>query len=175
MMLHRTRPLPEGPSRGRLIITQSVEITTGTALRKFRGPDCRHEGLVYWAGRRDGSDTLILAVLQPSCDHGPQRVMAPATEIGRIARAAREMGLAVLAQVHSHPGDDTRHSDGDDDLVLMPFEGMYSLVVGRYGDGSIRPEEGCGMHQFQEGRWVRVWPHVAGVLIVVPPALGASV
>ncbi len=174
MTVHRTRPLPEAESRGRLIITQAVEEVTGTALRTFRGLDSRHEGMVYWAGRREGEDTFILAVLTPKCEHGPYRVMAPATEIGRIARLARAHGLAVLAQVHSHPGDDTRHSDGDDDLILMPFEGMYSLVVARYGDGSVRPEHGCGLHQFQGGRWMRVRPGTSGPLIVVPPVLGGA-
>jgi len=34
--------------------------------------------------------------------------------------------MGILCQVHSHPGSDTRHSDGDDELVLLPFEGMLS-------------------------------------------------
>jgi proteasome lid subunit RPN8/RPN11 len=64
--------------------------------------------------------------------------------------------LAVLGQVHSHPGGDTRHSDGDDDLIVLPHEGMFSLVVGRYGDGSVDPRDGAGLHQFQDRRWVRL-------------------
>jgi len=50
-----------------------------------------------------------------------------------MGRAARRLGLAVMAQVHSHPGADTRHSDGDDELIVLPREGMFSLVIGRYG------------------------------------------
>ncbi len=54
-----------------------------------------------------------------------------------MGRAARRLGLAVMAQVHSHPGADTRHSDGDDELIVLPREGMFSLVIGRYGEGFI--------------------------------------
>ena len=66
--------------------------------------------------------------------------MAEENATGNASRAARALGLSVVAQVHTHPGRDTRHSDGDDDLVLMPYEGMFSLVVGEYGHGSLLPE-----------------------------------
>jgi proteasome lid subunit RPN8/RPN11 len=77
------------------------------------------------------------------------------------------MRLSIVAQVHSHPGSDTRHSDGDDDLVLMPFPGMFSLVVASYGAGSLLPGQGAGLHQFQDGRWVLI-RRSPRALIVVP-------
>jgi len=80
--------------------------------------------------------------------------------------------LGVVAQVHSHPGDDTRHSQGDDELVLMPFEGMFSLVVGRYGAGGITLEAGVGLHQFQDGRWVQVPSSCSSAVLFVPTVLG---
>jgi hypothetical protein len=60
----------------------------------------------------------------------------------------------------------TRHSDGDDQLILMPFDGMFSLVVADYGYGSLLPEDGAGLHQHQDGRWVLV---DNGAMTVVPP------
>ena len=57
----------------------------------------------------------------------------PETAFADVARRARSMHLGILAQVHSHPGADTRHSDGDDELVVMPFENMLSLVAPHYG------------------------------------------
>ncbi len=76
-------------------------------------------------------------------------------------RAGREMGLALLAQLHSHPKDWIEHSAGDDDLVLMPFEGMPSIVAPWYGRVGLRPLAGLGVHQFQDGRWILAEP--AGV------------
>jgi proteasome lid subunit RPN8/RPN11 len=80
---------------------------------------------------------------------------------------ARQHGLGILCQVHSHPGKDTRHSDGDDGLVLLPFEGMLSVVVPDFGIG-FKAVSQCGVHQFQKGRWVLCDPDsvARGVLIV---------
>jgi proteasome lid subunit RPN8/RPN11 len=97
-------------------------------------------------------------------------VFIEAGEVGRMARQVRPHGLAIIAQVHSHPGRDTRHSDGDDKLVLMPFEGMFSLVVADYGAGGLEPANGAGLHQYQDGRWVQVSP-TAGAFILVSPLI----
>ena len=63
------------------------------------------------------------------------------------------MGLGILAQVHSHPGWDTRHSDGDDELIVMPFENMLSLVAPFYGR-TVYSIIDFSIHQFQNHRWV---------------------
>jgi proteasome lid subunit RPN8/RPN11 len=86
--------------------------------------------------------------------------------VAEAARAARPQRLGIVATVHTHPGDDTRHSDGDDDLALMPYEGMFSLVIARYGHGSLQPEHGAGLHQYQDGNWVQIDQDDPPLLIV---------
>jgi proteasome lid subunit RPN8/RPN11 len=172
MTVYRTKPLPAGKNRGRLIVPAVVAESTRRALQQFHGADGRHEGLLYWGGRRADQDVLVVSALIPFCQHGRQRVMAPPAEIGRISKLARSTGLALVAQVHSHPGGDTRHSDGDDDLVLMPHEGMYSLVIGGCGNGSCLPREGAGLHQYQDGRWVYIPAEYQDALIIVPALVG---
>jgi proteasome lid subunit RPN8/RPN11 len=125
-----------------------------------------HEGLVLWLGRQIDSDILVLACHRPPCHSGPGFVMTDEAAVGAASRSARARRLGVVAQVHSHPSNDTRHSDGDDDLVLMPYEGMFSLVVGEYGFGSLLLEGGSGLHQYQHGRWVAI-QQTAPALIVV--------
>lgn len=156
MSVHRTRPLHAGPARGRLIVVETVIDRTSQLLKQAGAGQPPHEGLVWWLGRQIDDDTLVLGCHRPPCRSGPQFVMADAQATGAASRAARAHGLSVVAQVHSHPGRDTRHSDGDDDLVLMPFDGMFSLVVADYGQGSLLPEDGAGLHQYQEGRWMAV-------------------
>ena len=39
-------------------------------------------------------------------------------------------------------------------MVLMPFEGMLSLVVPYYAHFGMRPLDGIGVHQYQDKRWV---------------------
>lgn len=171
MTVYRLTPLPTGANRGRLIVPASVLSATKAALQQFVGADGRHEGLVYWMGRRCEQDALAMTAMVPVSDHGPQHVFIGEAEVGRMSRRARSMGLAIVAQVHSHPGNDTRHSDGDDKLILMPFEGLFSLVVGRYGDGSLLPTEGAGLHQYQDRRWVWISPPPPDALVAVPPVI----
>lgn len=165
MTVDRRTPLPTGPVRGRLLVVEGVLAPTRAALQASSGGFIRNEGLVLWLGRIDGPTTLVLAAAAPPTLSGPSRVHIDEFAVGATARAARDHGLGVVAQVHSHPGADTRHSDGDDELILMPFEGMFSLVVAGYGSGSLLPERGASLHQYQAERWVLV---DEGAMTVVP-------
>ncbi len=167
MPVYRTRPLPVADPVGRLIVPSSVVSSTGESLRAFCGASGRHEGLVFWVGRRVGTDSIVVGSIVPACHHGPQRVQADSKAVGQVMKRARAAGLGIIAQVHSHPGNDTRHSDGDDDMILMPFDGMFSLVVGRYGNAPIAQEGGVGVHQYQSDRWMQI-PPSCEVLVIVP-------
>jgi proteasome lid subunit RPN8/RPN11 len=169
--VYRTLPLPRGEIRGLFLVASSVFRATQSALRSFRAGDTKddgHEGIVYWAGRELGDCTVFVQAIVPVADHGPQHVMVSGEEIGRVQRAGRQSRLGILCQVHSHPGLDTRHSDGDDDLVLLPFEGMLSLVAPRYGFALDRIAD-FSVHQYQDGRWVLCSPEsVRRQLVYVP-------
>ncbi len=126
---------------------------------------------MFWLGRECDQDTLVLSSCRPRCESGLRFVRADEASVGEVSRSARAIRLGIVAQVHSHPGDGVVHSDGDDDLVLMPFEGMFSVVVARYGLGGILPAEGSGLHQMQDGRWILVeQPEPA--LVIAPAAIG---
>lgn len=168
--VHRRTPLPRAAGRGRILVAAAVATETLAALRSFSGDDGRHEGIALWIGRRTDADTVVCSMVVPEAEHTWGSVRIGHAAVGRAARAARRMGMVVVSQVHSHPGRDTRHSDGDDKMILLPYEGMFSLVVADYGNGSIFPSEGAGLHQFQDGRWVAV-DDGADVMVVVPPAL----
>lgn len=152
----RSRPLPTRPATGALVVPQVVVDATMRALALARGAGGRHEQLVLWAGRQAEADRLVVAALHVPTDRGPQHVHVDARAVGAAGRAIRRHRLTLVAQVHSHPGWDTRHSDGDDDLIVMRHEGMFSLVVADYGDTGFLPGETVGVHQLQAGRWVAV-------------------
>lgn len=156
MSVHRLTPLPEGPAVGCLVVAEAVIERTGALLRDSGTESLPHERLVWWLGRRMETDTLVLACHRPPSRSTPQSVRTDEAAAGAASRLARARRLGIVAQVHSHPGLDTCHSDGDDVMVLMPFEGMFSLVVANYGRGSLLPDSGAGLHQFQDGRWVLV-------------------
>lgn len=172
--VYRTRPLPVGELQGSFLVAQSTIAATREALISFALAGIRdggHEGMAFWAGREADGATLILQTIVPDADHSDQRVMASAEAVGKAARAARGAGLGVLCQVHSHPGSDARHSDGDDDLVLLPFEGMLSIVVPDFGLHFSSLADAC-VHQFQKGKWVLCSPKsVSSNMVVVPSSV----
>jgi proteasome lid subunit RPN8/RPN11 len=166
--VNRRKPLLERAARGLLIVPQDVMSTTQLALQRSRGADGeKHEGLVFFLGRIVEGDSVAVAAVSPDSEHSWGRVIADESAMAAVAAYGRRFGLGVIAQVHSHPGSDTRHSDGDDQLVFMPFEGMFSLVVGDYGFGEMTPSLGLGLHQFQDGRWVAI-DRSKSALLVVP-------
>lgn len=167
MPVYRRTPLPHGSATGRLLVAEQVLDPTRAALQASSGQHRSHEGLAFWLGRTVGADTFVLSVAVPPTEHRRDGVFVAEPAVAAAARAARAIGLGLVAQVHSHPGDDTRHSDGDDQLVLMPFEGMFSLVVADFGQGGLLPTRGAGLHQYQQGRWV----HITSDTLRVVPAL----
>jgi hypothetical protein len=159
---------PVGSARGRIIVSAEVVDQTARALGSFHRGGDPHEGLVYWAGRRIAESTLVIAAIVPAAKHETLRVTADERSIGFAARVARSHGLGIVAQVHSHPDENIGHSLGDDRLVLMPFEGMFSIVVADYGRGPFEPGPSLGVHEFQDGRWMRINPLNPKILSIVP-------
>jgi proteasome lid subunit RPN8/RPN11 len=171
--VYRRRPLLYGELRGLFLLTEPLLAATREALVSFALAgidDGGHEGIAYWAGREIGDCTVFLQAIVPVAEHSRGCVMVSREEIGRAQRAARANKLGVLCQVHSHPGGDARHSDGDDELVLLPFEGMLSIVAARFGL-NVRGITNLCVHQYQDGRWVLCSREsVARQLVVVPTA-----
>jgi proteasome lid subunit RPN8/RPN11 len=65
-------------------------------------------------------------------------------------------GLELLGQVHSHPGSFVDHSEGDDEMALMPYDGFLSIVVPHYARDGMRPLATCGVHLFERARFRRL-------------------
>jgi proteasome lid subunit RPN8/RPN11 len=165
--VHRATELPVAPGRGQLLVAEHVLGDTVTALAASKGPDGPHEGLVLWAGRQMADLTVVTTTVVPETRHGLGHVFMDESQVGTAARLARSRRIGIVAQVHSHPGNDTRHSDGDDKLILMPYDGMFSLVLSRYGTAGFG---GVGVHQYQDGRWCHIID-TTDVITIVPGML----
>jgi proteasome lid subunit RPN8/RPN11 len=170
--VYRTRPLPVGPLRGRFLIPEALVTATRESLTRAATSgkhEGGHEGLVFWAGLQSHDLTAFTSCVVPAAEHSRLGVFVGEAAYGRAASAARARGVLLLAQVHSHPGSDTRHSDGDDDLIIMPYDGMLSVVVPRYGV-AWTGIDAASIHQFQSDRWVRCTPESVHTGVVVVPA-----
>ena len=156
MTVYRTRPLPCGALKGQYKLSHNLIYDTKQALTWFYKAGRQeggHEGICFWAGREESNLTRLEAVIVPTAQHEQYGVFVTEVCFAKAARQAREMGFGILAQVHSHPGCDTRHSDWDDDLVIMPFENMLSLVAPHYGR-FINAITDFSVHQYQSKQWV---------------------
>ena len=161
--------LAEAKLRGRFIIAESVLNEAARLLPTYRGMDGDHEGIVLMLGREFDSLTLILSVVAPDADHGPGHVMVDGTSVAAVTEVAHKHNLAVLGQIHTHPSGWTEHSNGDDHLVLLKFDGILSIVAPHYGHFGLRPITSLGIHQLQEGVWHRVTDASAMAGITIAP------
>jgi len=154
--VYRTTELPIADIEGTFIINESLISATRDALEYYALAGIRdggHEGLVFWGGVELSKTTVFTTVIIPKAEHSFGRVMVSNKEVGLLARSTRKQGIGLLCQVHSHPGSDARHSEGDDSLITMPFEGMLSIVVPNFGINFLKITQ-AQIHQFQKSKWV---------------------
>jgi hypothetical protein len=169
------RKLPRAALRGRFFILESVVESLERLLPTYRGPDGSHEGIAFLFGRvLRANETMFLSAVAPNADHRRGYVRCSEQQVAEATAAVRELGLGLglLAQVHTHPGEFSMHSVGDDTMILMPFEGMLSIVVPYYAHFGLRPLDSLGVHQFQDARWVLADRNsIRKNLLVVPNSL----
>lgn len=160
------------PLRGRFLILDDVVEALERMLPTYRGPDGTHEGIALLCGVEAPPATLFTTALFPAAEHGEGYVRASEEQFAAASARAREHGLGVLAQVHTHPGGRTVHSCGDDDMVRPRFEGMLSVVVPHHGRFGLRPLDSLGVHQLQDGAWVLAEPgSVRENFVVIPSSV----
>ncbi|OGL15859.1 MAG: hypothetical protein A3F92_09445 [Candidatus Rokubacteria bacterium RIFCSPLOWO2_12_FULL_71_22] len=140
--------------RGRFGILDAVVDSLERLLPTYRGPDGCHEGIALLCGVELPHVTLFTTAIFPAADHRHNYVRCSEEQFAAASAVARRLGLGVLAQAHTHPGDTAIHSLGDDYMVSPRYEGMLSLVVPLHGRHGLRPLDSLGVHQFQDGVWV---------------------
>jgi proteasome lid subunit RPN8/RPN11 len=146
--------LPTGHLRGEFFVPEALIAATPLALRSYREPARDHEGILFWGGLETECGAFLMCAVTPKAEHSRGRVFVTEENVLKAVHRLRSLGLGLMAQVHSHPGEDARHSDGDDAMVVAPCRGMLSIVVPHYGHVGMMPLSIVGIHQFQDGRWV---------------------
>lgn len=161
---------------GSFVISDALVRTVFQVLRQQskEGPDIRgNEGLLFLAGTQEGNQTFYSTAVVPKVKNTRGSVFVDAAEYGNCGRTARKSGLQILAQVHSHPGNCCHHSDGDDKLIVMPFDGMLSIVIPNYGR-SLTPIHTWGVHQRRGRTWYLCRPESVESSFVIAPLVLVS-
>lgn len=127
------------------------------------------EKVAYWAGVKRDDVWVATTVIRPDAvlRRGSFHT-TPAANAEVVAFIAKN-GLALLAQVHTHPGTGVDHSEGDDRDAFMPTENYISIVVPKYCRDGMLPLERCGVHRYEQGVFRRiVGTELARSICVVP-------
>lgn len=111
------------------------------------------EGLVYWAGARDGRGGTVTTLVVPRAVASYRRIETSLEANSEVIETLTSHGIVLLGQAHSHPpGSPARHSVGDDALTFSPFEGAVSVVVPDFAAGQCDPSS-WGVHRFMGGSY----------------------
>ncbi len=143
-------------SRPQLFLHESVVRASSELLRSTAGFFNAHESVLYWAGFEMRDKWLVSTCIRPEVFATRTSFRTSAEANARVVTFLAMHGLALLAQVHTHPGAFIDHSEGDDQGAFMAFENFISVVIPHYGRQGILPLNQCGVHRFEAGQFKRL-------------------
>jgi hypothetical protein len=145
---YRTRPSTRyTPNERVLWFPGTVVSQTLQFLSSYR----KLEAACFWYGTRNGSESLVKAVVVPQQVNRWGNYQISAESVSAMSMATRALGLVCLAQIHSHPGVNVEHSCYDDDHVSS--HKVVSIVFPKYGRWMGPWPIGLGIHEFQGDYW----------------------
>ena len=132
------------------------------------------ERVAYLDGVRTGDSTslgpgIVTTVSVPYAVQSAGHFTVSAEEMSRAGAHLRRHGLVRLAQVHTHPGHDTRHSPTDDKTAYSRKAGAVSIVLPWQAAGDPPPTDGT-VHVHDGHRWRQLSQVDAETFIRVIPA-----
>lgn len=132
------------------------------------------ERVAYLDGvRTDDSTGLGMGVVTtlsvPYAVQSAGHFTVSAEEMSRAGAHLRRYGLVRLAQVHTHPGHDTRHSPTDDKSAYSRKAGALSIVLPWHAAGDPSPTDGT-VHVHDGQGWRQLSQADAEAFICVIPA-----
>lgn len=95
---------------------------------------------------------IVTTVTLPQAQQYADHFTVSSEEMSRAGQHLRAHGLVRLAQVHTHPGSDTRHSPYDDQHAYSRKAGAISLVLPCHAHGAPLPTAGS-VHVNDGERW----------------------
>jgi hypothetical protein len=107
----------------------------------------------FWYGARASHIDVALVVGISRQINRPRNFEIPSDALAEMIAALPSAGLVAVAQIHTHPGSNTKHSPWDDDLVVS--RKLYSLVLPAYGRRPC-PMNTVAVHEFSNDRWQRL-------------------
>lgn len=136
-----------------LLVPEQVSKHTIRGLRSHSPSHENHEGIVYWAGVTvdELSAKFVTTCIVPDAETTSGSFNVSPKADAQVVQTIHENNLNGIGHVHSHPGDWTSHSPGDDNSAGLVFDGYYSIVVPNYAADGMLPFTRCGIHRYENG------------------------
>ncbi len=129
-----------------VLVSSAVIADSERLLRGFR----RLETVVLWFGNITDSQAVVVTVIRPNQIRTSGSFDVDARSNADVAVASCDLGLRLIAQIHTHPGEYVGHSPGDDEGAPFLTQGLYSIVVPMYGRRGMLPLSQCGVHIYEK-------------------------
>lgn len=152
-----------------IYLPEAVATATAHLIASYGNSREQHEGIAYWAGILTGGVQVVTTVLAPEAITTKGSYKTSIVANAAVITKVNEYQLQLLAQIHGHPKACVSHSAGDDSGAFMPYTGFYSLVVPHYGRQGLLPLYKCGVHRYEDGRFVQLTPEVIERQFVLAP------
>jgi hypothetical protein len=134
-----------------LTLTDEVLPATFRSLRACG--DGRRECVVYWTGPVD-QPQAVDGVVQPGHDAGWGWYEVDTHWLAEFFLELRRQRRTIRAQVHTHPGRRTAHSDTDDGFAAAPSTGMVSIVLPGFATGPVGLDGATIYELDARGDWI---------------------
>jgi hypothetical protein len=133
-----------------LVLPEAIWPRTLELLARYRR--ARVEGGCLWYGRREGARATAMLIGVPKQANRMRNFEIPSGALAELNLQIPD-GLVVVAQLHLHPGPDTRHSTWDDQLVVS--QRVFSLVLPNFGAPPCSLGS-AGIHTHDGRTWTRL-------------------
>lgn len=124
-------------------------------LDEFRWPRSAVERVAYIDGIACGDTKLATTLTLPYAQMHPTHFIVSAEAMSEAGQHFRHFGMERLAQVHTHPGRDTKHSPFDDENAYSQLDGALSIVLPHHARRGPQLSD-CGVHIRDDRGWHRL-------------------
>jgi hypothetical protein len=147
------------------------EMIWDTLLDEFRWPRSAVERVAYIDGIDCGDLRIATTLTLPNVDMHPTYFTVSGDSMSEAGQHFRRLDMQRIAQVHTHPGRDVRHSSFDDENAYSQMNGAVSIVL-PYHARPRPPLSECGVHLRGNCGWRRLsGREIENIIRILPGCL----
>lgn len=124
-------------------------------LDEFRWPRATVERIAYIDGIACGDIKVATSLTLPNAEMHRANFTVSGESMSEAGQHFTRFGMERLAQAHTHPSRDVRHSPFDDENAYSQMDGAVSIVLPHHA--RFRPDLAeCGIHVRDDRGWRRL-------------------